>query len=108
MIAGLQINLPVFDRNQGAINASDADARAAAEAVAALRNQITSEVGLARREYQMRRNQYVETFQPLRGRAVRRAHAEVEIANRKWHAIDADVAGEIERIVAARFPERQS
>ena len=35
-------------------------------------------------------------------------HAEVEIANRRWHAIDADVAGEIERIVAARFPEPQS
>jgi bacterioferritin (cytochrome b1) len=34
--------------------------------------------------------------------------AAVEVANRKWHAIDADVAGELERIVAERFPERQS
>jgi outer membrane protein TolC len=70
MIAGLQINLPVFDRNQGGIAASEADARAAEENVAALRNQITSEVALARREYQMRRDQYLQTFQPLFNRAV--------------------------------------
>jgi outer membrane protein TolC len=70
MVAGLQINLPVFDRNQGAIAASEADARAAEQSVAALRNQITSEVALAQREYQMRRDQYLQTFQPLRNRAV--------------------------------------
>jgi outer membrane protein TolC len=70
MIAGLQINLPVFDRNQGAIVASEADARAAEQSIAALRNQITSEVALAQREYQMRRDQYIQTFQPLRNRAV--------------------------------------
>src|SRR5207248_2440050 len=70
MIAGLQINLPVSDRNQGAIAASEADARAAEENVAALRNQITSEIALARREYEMRRDQYLQTFQPLRNRAV--------------------------------------
>jgi cobalt-zinc-cadmium efflux system outer membrane protein len=70
MIAGLQINLPVFDRNQGGIATSEADARAAEENVAALRNQITSEVKLARREYQMRRDQYLRTFQPLFNRAV--------------------------------------
>ena len=39
-----------------------------------------------------------------------RAHppTAVDAANRKWHAIDADVADELERIVAAKFPERQS
>ncbi|MGH9385388.1 MAG: ferritin-like domain-containing protein [Vicinamibacterales bacterium] len=35
-------------------------------------------------------------------------HAAVETAHRKWHDIDTAVAGEIERIVAARFPDRQS
>lgn len=70
MIAGLQINIPVFDRNRGAIAASEADARAAEETVAALRNQITSEVALAEREYAMRRDQYLQTFQPLRNRAI--------------------------------------
>ncbi|MGI9070883.1 MAG: TolC family protein [Bryobacteraceae bacterium] len=70
MIAGLQINLPVFDRNQGAVAASEAEARAAEETVATLRNQITSEVALARREYQMRSDQYLQTFQPLLHRAV--------------------------------------
>jgi outer membrane protein, heavy metal efflux system len=69
MVAGLQINIPIFDRNQGAIAASEADARAAEQGVAALRNQIASEVALAEREYQMRRDQYLRTFQPLRNRA---------------------------------------
>jgi outer membrane protein, heavy metal efflux system len=70
VIAGLQINLPAFDRNQGAIAASEADSRAAEEDLAALRNRIVSEVELARREYQMRREQYLQTFQPLRNRAI--------------------------------------
>jgi outer membrane protein TolC len=70
MIAGLQINLPVFDRNQGAITAAEADARAAEDNVAVLRNQIVSEVTLARQEYQMRRDQYLQTFRPLLDRAV--------------------------------------
>lgn len=34
--------------------------------------------------------------------------AVVETAHRKWHAIDADVAGELEHVVGARFPERHS
>lgn len=34
--------------------------------------------------------------------------AAVEAASRKWRAIDADVARELEGIVDARFPERQS
>jgi bacterioferritin (cytochrome b1) len=34
--------------------------------------------------------------------------AAVEAANRKWHAIDAEVADELERIVTRRFPEPQS
>jgi hypothetical protein len=39
-----------------------------------------------------------------------RAHpaTAVEAASRKWRAIDADVAAELERMVAARFSERQS
>lgn len=70
VIAGLQITLPVFDRNQGAIAASNADAHAAEEAVSVVRNQIMSEIALARREYQMRRDQYVQTFDPLLKQAV--------------------------------------
>jgi cobalt-zinc-cadmium efflux system outer membrane protein len=70
MIAGLQINLPVSDRNQGAIAASEADARAAEETMAALRNQITVQVALAQHEYEMRRDQYVQTFRPLLNQAV--------------------------------------
>jgi bacterioferritin (cytochrome b1) len=35
-------------------------------------------------------------------------HTAVVIATRKWHAIDVEVADELERLVVARFPERQS
>jgi bacterioferritin (cytochrome b1) len=34
--------------------------------------------------------------------------AAVEAARRKWRAVDAAVAGDLEAIVAARFPERRS
>jgi len=34
--------------------------------------------------------------------------AAVDTAKRKWQAIDAEVVGEVERLVAARFPERHS
>jgi outer membrane protein, heavy metal efflux system len=39
-IAGLQINLPFFDRNQGATAAAEAQISASDEAFAATRNQL--------------------------------------------------------------------
>jgi outer membrane protein TolC len=69
-ITGLQINLPLFDRNQGAAAAAEAQIEAAEQSFAAIRNQLLSELSIAKREYEMRRDQYSQTFKPLRDQAV--------------------------------------
>ena len=69
-IAGVRFDLPVFNRNQGAVAASRAEENAAEESYAATRNRIAAELNLARREYEMRRDQFIRIFQPLRNQAV--------------------------------------
>ena len=68
--AGLQLDLPVFNRNQKAVAAAQADTQAAEEDYAAMRHQLSSELVLARREYEYQRDQYLKTFKPLRDQAV--------------------------------------
>lgn len=68
--AGLQFNLPLFDRNQKAVAAAQTDTRAAAEEFAAVRHELSAEVRLAQREYEFERDEYVKTFKPLRDEAV--------------------------------------
>lgn len=69
-IASVQLDLPVFNRNQGAVAASRAEETAEEESYTATRNRIAAELNLARREYEMRRDQFLQTFQPLRDQAV--------------------------------------
>lgn len=68
--AGLQFNLPLFDRNQKAVAAAQTDTRAAAEEFAAVRHELSAEVRLAQRDYEFKRDEYVKTFKPLRDEAV--------------------------------------
>lgn len=70
VIAGLQLNLPVFNRNQGAVAAATANAHAAEEDYKAVHLQLSSEVKLAKREFQFQKDEYENTFKPLRDRAV--------------------------------------
>ncbi len=63
-IAGLQLNIPLFDRNQGA------SAAARVEVGAAERIQLAVERSLARREYDARLQQVKLVFGPMRDRAV--------------------------------------
>jgi outer membrane protein TolC len=70
VIVGLQLNLPVFDRNQGAIAAAAAETQAADEDYAAVRQQLSSQLSISQREYDLEREQYLETFKPLRDQAV--------------------------------------
>ena len=70
VITGLQINLPLFDRNQGGAAAAEAQINAAEQSFAAIHNQLLSELSIARREYELRRDQYSQTFKPLRDQAV--------------------------------------
>lgn len=69
-IAGVQFDLPIFNRNQGAIAASKATETAAQESYLATRNQLAAELSLAQREYSLRRQQFVQIFRPLRDQAV--------------------------------------
>jgi cobalt-zinc-cadmium efflux system outer membrane protein len=64
-IVGLQINLPVFDRNQGAIAAAQADTLAAEQTLAATRSRLLAELTITKREYEMRRDQCLQVFKPL-------------------------------------------
>jgi outer membrane protein, heavy metal efflux system len=69
-LVGLQWNLPLFDRNQGAVAAAAADNRAAEEDYAAVRQQLAAQLSIAQREYDLDREQYLDTFKPLRDQAV--------------------------------------
>jgi len=69
-IAGLQLNVPLFDRNQGASAAARAEVGAAEHTLEATRIQINSEVALARRAYDSRLQQVKEIFGPMRERAI--------------------------------------
>jgi outer membrane protein TolC len=69
-LVGLQWNLPLFDRNQGAVAAAVADNRAAEEDYAAVRQRLAAQLSIAQREYELDREQYLGTFKPLRDQAV--------------------------------------
>jgi outer membrane protein TolC len=69
-VAGLQLNLPIFNRNQGEIGAALDNARAAEEDKAAIHRQLSSELILAQRDFTFRRDSYQNTFEPLHKRAI--------------------------------------
>ncbi|MHB2006569.1 MAG: TolC family protein [Acidobacteriaceae bacterium] len=69
-LAQIQFDLPLFNRNKAAVYAAKAGTDAAQASYEAARNQILAETALARREYELRRDQFLNTFRPLRGQAV--------------------------------------
>jgi outer membrane protein TolC len=69
-IAGVQFDLPFFNRNQAALSAAKAESDAAQASYEATRNQILAEAALARREYELRRDQLLKTFRPLKDQAI--------------------------------------
>jgi outer membrane protein, heavy metal efflux system len=69
-LVGLQWNLPIFDRNQGEVAAAAADTQAAQEDFLAVRQQLSAQLSIAQRQYDFDREQYVQTFKPLRDQAV--------------------------------------
>lgn len=68
-IAGLQITLPVTDRNQGNRAAAAAEVLRQQELLAATEAEVRADYFGALQEYQLRRNEVVETLQPLREHA---------------------------------------
>jgi len=70
MIAGFQMNLPVFDRNQGAAAAARFDIEANRSTLAAVQQQSASDLTLARMSYEMWKRQITDRYRPLLDQAV--------------------------------------
>jgi outer membrane protein, heavy metal efflux system len=69
-VAGLQFNVPLFNRNQGTTAAARADLRAAEHDLAATHAILATELALARKQYEARRQQVEHIFRPLKDQAV--------------------------------------
>jgi outer membrane protein, heavy metal efflux system len=67
--AGLQITLPITDRNQGNRAAASAEVRRQQQLLAATEADVRADYFGALQEYQLRRSEVVETLQPLRAHA---------------------------------------
>jgi cobalt-zinc-cadmium efflux system outer membrane protein len=67
--AGLQITLPITDRNQGNRAAANAEVRRQQQLLAATEAEVRADYFGALQEYQLRRMEVVETLQPLREHA---------------------------------------
>jgi outer membrane protein TolC len=68
-IAGLQITLPITDRNQGNRAASAAELRRQQQLLAATEADVRADYFGALTAYQLRRNEVIDTLQPLREHA---------------------------------------
>lgn len=68
-IAGVQLNLPLFDRNQGARAAAQAETLEAQRTMEATNARLDSEAALARKEYEARLRQARDIFAPLHQQA---------------------------------------
>lgn len=69
-VAGIQFDLPFFNRNQGAIGAARAEVDASEAQLQATRNHLLAELAIARKDYDLRHEQYLNVFRPLRQEAV--------------------------------------
>jgi outer membrane protein, heavy metal efflux system len=68
-LAGLQITLPITDRNQGNRAAANAEVRRQQQLLTATQADVLADYYGALQEYQLRRSEVVDTLQPLRGHA---------------------------------------
>jgi cobalt-zinc-cadmium efflux system outer membrane protein len=68
-MAGLQVTLPIIDRNQGNRAAASAEVRRQQQLLAATEGDVRADYFGALQEYQLRRSEVVETLQPLREHA---------------------------------------
>ena len=69
-IAGLQLNLPIFDRNQGARASAEKDILAPQESLLAIRAILNTELAIAQKQFEIRRDQVLSRYRPLRHRAM--------------------------------------
>jgi outer membrane protein, heavy metal efflux system len=69
LVAGVTVDLPVFDRNQGEIAAATSQIAASRAELATTAAVVRAEVEAARRDYEIRRMQILESLQPMRDQA---------------------------------------
>ena len=67
-MAGIQVEIPITDRNQGNRAAATAEVQRERQLLAAQASALADYYG-AQQEYQLRRNEVVENLQPLREHA---------------------------------------
>lgn len=87
VIAGLQINLPIRNRNQGNIAVADADVRLAEASLRSLELQVKSEVESARRDYESRRQLLTIRFPEM----LRRAEESLRISDAAYREGGTDI-----------------
>ena len=68
-LAGIQITLPITDRNQGNRAAASAEVRRQQQLLAETQADVSADYSGALQEYQLRRKEVVETLQPLQEHA---------------------------------------
>jgi len=68
-LAGIQITLPITDRNQGNRAAASAEVRREQQLLAETQAGVSADYYVAFQEYQLRRNEVVDTLQPLQEHA---------------------------------------
>jgi outer membrane protein TolC len=69
VLAGAQITLPIFDRNQGNRAAADAEIIRQQQLLAAAQSGVLADYYQAMQEYQLRQGEVTETLRPLRQHA---------------------------------------
>jgi len=69
LMAGVTLDLPLFDRNQGEIAAATSQIAASRAELATTAAVVRAEVEAARKDYEIRRMQILETLQPMREHA---------------------------------------
>lgn len=70
MLAGFQLSLPVFDRNQDAAAAARSDIEANRSVLSAVQQQNASDLALARLAYDTWKRQVVDRYRPLLDQAI--------------------------------------
>jgi outer membrane protein, heavy metal efflux system len=70
MIAGFQMNLPIFDRNQAAVAAARFEVEANRSTLSAVEHQNASDLALARMSYETWKRQVTNRYRPLLDQAV--------------------------------------
>jgi outer membrane protein, heavy metal efflux system len=70
MIAGFQMNVPIFDRNQAAVAAARFDVEANTSTLSAVEQQSASDLALARMSYETWKRQVTDHYRPLLEQAV--------------------------------------